>query len=111
MALFSSSGLKRLIASALCAVIEVLRSIPGTGEIVAVLEALAGVFGVTGLAHAAVAKTVSQKKLAGVASLIAILIIIAQYVPALQPYVPLLEKIAAILGSAGVGVAIAVKTT
>lgn len=110
MALFDSSGLKRLIASALCAIIEVLRGIPGTAEIISVLEALAGAFGAVGLTHAAAAKTVTRKKLTGIASLIAILIIIAQYVPALQPYVPLLEKIAAILGSAGVGAAIAAKS-
>lgn len=104
--MFASWGLKRLLSAILLPIVEVLKSIPGTAEIIAALEALAAVFGITGLAHATKARTVGRKKLVSIAALLAILIEVAQFVPGMQPYIPLLQKIAAIFGATAVGAAL-----
>lgn len=104
--MFTSFGIKRLVAAILLPILELLKSIPGTGELIMAVEAIAALFGVTGLAHAAKARTISRKKLLSTAALLAILLEIAQLVPALHPYIPLLQKIAALFGAVAAGSAI-----
>lgn len=101
--LFSSLGLKRLIASLLSVIVEVLRVIPGTAEAVSAIEVVAGFFGITGITHAGVKGTLTKKKLATAAAAVSALIALSHVVPGLQPLVPYLEKIAAFLGAAAIG--------
>lgn len=105
--LFSSLGIKRYIASLLAALVEVLRAVPGTAESISAIELAAGFFGITGLTHAAGAKTVSKKKLASAASVVSALLALSYFVPALLPLRPYLEKVAGLLGAAALGSAVA----
>jgi hypothetical protein len=102
MNLLRSLGLKRLVASWLSAVVEVLRAIPGTSEWISTIEVTAGVFGVTGLGHSGAAGTLSKKKLATASAAVAALIALSHVIPALAVARPFLEKVAAVLGSAAV---------
>lgn len=103
---FETLGLKRLIASALSAIVEVLRVIPGTATYIPIIETIAGIFGITGIAHAAGTGTLTKKKLATVSAAVTFLITLS-YIPAigfyLIPFRPYLEKIAGIIGAAAVG--------
>lgn len=96
-------GLKRHLASVLAAVLEVLRVVPGAEQIVLWLEKAAGALGLVGLGHAAAKGTVSRFKLAGLSSLVSTIILLAYFVPSLQSLVPVLQKVAALLGAAAVG--------
>jgi hypothetical protein len=102
MNLLRSLGIKRLIASWLSAIVEVLRAIPGTSEWVSVIEVIAGVFGITGLSHSSAAGTLSKRKLATASAALATLIALSHAIPALAVARPFLENIAALLGSAAV---------
>lgn len=102
MNLLQSLGIKRLIASWLSAVVEVLRAIPGTSEWISVIEVIAGAFGITGLGHSGAAGTMSKRKLATASAALAALIALSHVVPALAVARPFLEKLAALLGSAAV---------
>ena len=96
-------GVKRHLASVLAAVLEVLRAIPGTEQLVFSVEKIAGGLGIVGLGHAAVKGSVSRFKLAGLSSLVSTLILLAYFVPSLQEFVPVLQKVAGVLGAAAVG--------
>ena len=104
MSLFSSFGLKRLIASYLSIIIEVLRAMPGTAEVISTIEVVAGLFGITGIAHAGATGDLTRKKISTAAAALAGLVFVARFVPALAPFIPILEKIAAMLGAAAVGI-------
>lgn len=94
-----SNGTKRLIAAFLSSLLEVLRAIPAAANFVSVIELVAGFFGITGISHAVLEKTVATKKLASFAAILAAVVALAQFVPQLQPFLPFLQRIAALLGS------------
>lgn len=106
MNFLKSVGLKRYIASLLATVVEVLRVIPGSQEVISGIELAAGLIGITGIAHASSAKTLSKKKLLTASSLISFLIILVPYFPEAAPLLPLLQKAAALVGALGVGASI-----
>lgn len=101
--MFTSKGIKRLIASILLPIIGILKAIPGTAEIIAVLETIAGLFGLAGVAHAVPAKTLDKKKLASLAAALAVLLRLLPLIPWLQPYEELIQQIAEIIGALAAG--------
>ena len=100
-----STGLKRQIASLLLVLIELARSTPVLSGYVIVLEQLATLFGATGATHAAIAGTLDKHKVSSIASILAVLLGIGTFVPALTPYLPILQKIASLLGAVSLGIA------
>lgn len=98
-----STGLKRYLASGLSVIIGFLTGIPGAESFLPVLTNVAGVLGVAGTVHAAGSRTISKAWLASAAAFIAFIITLAQFIPELQPYTPMLEKLAAFLGAAAGG--------
>lgn len=96
--MLDSNGVKRLIAAFLSSLLELLRVFPATANAVMVIELVAGLFGITGISHAVMDKTVAERKLASVVAVLAGLIAIAQFIPQLQPLVPFLQHLAAIIG-------------
>lgn len=106
MSWFSSFGLKRLVASYLSIIVEVLRAVPGTAEIISSIEMVAGLFGITGIVHTGTTGDLTKKKLSTAAAAIAAVLFLARFIPAMAPFVPILEKVAALLGAAAVGVQI-----
>jgi hypothetical protein len=105
--LISSTGFKRNIASVLAMLYGIVSVIPEVQFLTTVLEQIAALFGITGLAQASVAGSLNKAKLASISSVLSVLLFIAQYVPALAPYAPILMKLAAIIGAMGTGVAVA----
>ena len=97
------TGMKRLVAAALSAIVEVLRVIPGTQEYIVVIEMVAGFFGITGITHAGATGNLTTRKLATASAAVAVLIAVTYFVPALESFRPKLQTIAALLGSAAVG--------
>lgn len=111
MNLLKSAGTKRNIASALSAIIGIASGIPQAAPVISVLQTVAGFFGVTGIAHAGVAGTLNKEKVAAITSFLAFVIALAPFFPILQPYVPYLQELAAILGASATGLLIGVKTS
>lgn len=101
--LLRSFGLKRYVASGLAALIEVLRLVPGSEVVVAVLVKVNAALGFAAVGHASIAGTISTAKLAAASSALSLLIAIVPFVPALHAVAPLLGKIAALLGAAALG--------
>lgn len=98
-----STGLKRKIAGYFSAVLEILRYTPALTQFVPFVETVAGIFGVAGVAHAGAAGTIDKQKVLSLASIVAALVSAATFIPILLPYVPLLQKLAGILGAIGLG--------
>jgi hypothetical protein len=105
-----SAGVKRNIASILSAVVGVASSVPQAAPAIAVLQTVAGLFGITGIAHAGAARTLDKDKVAAITSFLAFVIALAPFIPALQPYVPYLQELAAILGAAATGLLVGSKS-
>lgn len=103
--LFGSYGLKRLIAAALSVLLGLVPVFPQAQLLINVLQWIAGLLGGVGVVQATAVGTLSQAKLSSLASVFAALVTIAQFIPALAPYIPLLEKLAALFGAMGVGAA------
>ncbi len=101
--LSSGLGLKRLIASALSSLLDVLRIIPGAAEYISTIEMVAAFFGITGLVGAGTQGALSKKKLASASAALAFLNVVCLWVPALGPLAPYLQQIAALLGAAAIG--------
>lgn len=96
--LTSSKGNKRLLASLLLGLIEIIKAIGGiaAAPVVLILQALAASLGVVGVGHAAIGNPESLRKqlLATLGALIAV----AQLIPALHPFVGLLNQIGLLFG-------------
>lgn len=101
--MFKSSGLKRTLVAYLAVVADVLRVVPGTEPILAVIDALIGLLGGAALAHAGASKTLSKEKLAGAVAALYALIAIAPWFPPLVPFLPFLYKAAGVLSAVRVG--------
>ena len=102
----SSFGLKRQLAAALLVIIVLLGTVPGMQDWSQALIPLAALLGAAGITHASLAGTVAGTPLAGLAALLAVLLFAAKWYPPMQPYVPLLEALAALFGSAGLSLAL-----
>jgi hypothetical protein len=98
-----SKGYKRLLSAVLVLVSRALSVLPGLSAITLITEIIAGGIGVVGVGHATQAGTLKGKKLISLAALCAALLAAAPFIPALAPYVPLIQNIAAILAALGVG--------
>lgn len=103
MSIFSSDGLKRKIAALLTAVIPLLEADPNFSYLVPYVIHIAGLLGVTGLTHAAGSRTLDQHKLASLAALLSSVLTVAQYIPALAPYLPILTQVAGFVSALAVG--------
>lgn len=101
--LFTSEGTKRKIAAVLSLALDVASMFPGTDQIVLAVQYIAGIFGVSGLVHAGASGSLSKHALAGLSAALATLILIARFVPKLEPLIPVLQHLAALLGAAAVG--------
>lgn len=96
-------GIKRTISGALDAIALPLSAVPGGDALVLPINSVSAAFGGTGLLHATKEKTVKKFGLSSIASVFSVLTLIAHAVPALQLYLPILQKLAAISGAAAVG--------
>lgn len=103
MGFFDREGFKRQIAALLSVVVEVLRLVPGAGQFLWIIEAIAAFFGITGIGHATAKGTLTRKKLATASAAVASLIAVCYFIPVLAPLIPYLQTLAALLGSAALG--------
>lgn len=102
--IFESLGVKRLVASLLSVIVEVLKAIPGAGEYITVVDMIAGFFGITGISHAAaIPGALTRKKLATASAAVATLTAVCLFIPPLAPFIPYLQKLAALFGAAALG--------
>lgn len=101
--LLSSEGLKRKIASVIAFLLGLTMTVPALSFAIPVLTALAGLFGGVGAIQAVSVGSVSKAKIATISSVLSLLLLVATYVPALKPYVHVLQQLAAMLGAAGTG--------
>lgn len=96
--MLESKGNKRLLASLLLGLIELVKALGGVAAtpVVLILQALAASLGVVGVGHAAIGNRESLRKqlLATLGALIAA----AQLIPALHPFVGLLNQIGLLFG-------------
>lgn len=104
--LLSSAGFKRNLAAVLAALYGIVSVIPELQMMTAVLEQIAAFFGITGIAHATGAGTLSKAKLSTISSVLSVLLFASQYIPFLTPYAPIIMKLASIIGALGAGAAI-----
>jgi len=107
--LFSSVGLKRRIAALAAALLELAKTVPALAPAIPILEYLAGIMGGIGVAHAGSEGTLGKAKLISISSLLSLLVLLAGHVPAAAAFLPLIQKLAALLGMAGLGAAVATK--
>ena len=96
-----SLSLKRQAAAVVLVIITLMNTIPGYQDLAQSLLPLAAALGAVGLTHASLVGTISAAKLSGLAALMSIVLFAAKLYPPLQPYVPLLEAIAALLSAGG----------
>lgn len=107
MAIFESAGLKRKIAAWLATVLELAQSYPELAPIVVALQPLVAALGGVAVGHAAAKGTVEKHPLLSTSAILSILIGVSHFIPVMQPFVPLLSKLAAFFGAAGIGRAMA----
>ena len=101
---FASRGLKRKLASLFTAVIPILAADPNLAPLIPYVIHAAAALGITGLGHAASTRTLGEHKMATVAAVLAALVELAQHVPALAPYLPILTSLSAFVGALAIGV-------
>jgi hypothetical protein len=101
--LFRSQGAKRQVAAILSVLLGFAEVIPGAAGAISAIQWAAGVFGVTGLVHAAGAQTLLKHRLAGITAVLTTLIAVAHFVPSLAPLIGPMQHLASILGAAAVG--------
>lgn len=99
--ILESDGLKREIAGIIQSLILVISPIPGLGFLVPILTVASAILGGTGLIHAGILGSFLNRIFSTLASVLAIAILIAAQIPAALPYIPLMQKLAALLGAAG----------
>lgn len=107
--LLASKGGKRLLASLIAVLTSISMLIPGLGDAINYLQSIAGAVGAVGVTHAVEAKTLKAHKVATLSSIFSFLILLSHYVPALVPYVALLQQLAAGLGISAVSMKLAEK--
>lgn len=98
-----SKGLKRKLAALILVLAEVLGPIPGATKVIEYLIMIAGLLGGAAATHATVAGTLGKAKMLSLASVLSFLVLLAHFVPALAPAVPILAKLSVLLGAAGIG--------
>lgn len=96
-----SFGLKRQLAAALMVLITILNTMPETQAWATALLPIAALLGATGIMHATLVGTLSEKKLAGLASLISVLVFASKFYPPLMQYDSLLDTLAALFSASG----------
>lgn len=103
----SSIGLKRRLASFVALALNLAPQVPELAPAIPLLQYLGTLLDVTGVAHANAAGTTfaPNAKAITIASYLRILIQASAAIPALQPYVGLLNTLAVILSAFGLGVA------
>ena len=101
--LVKSEGFKRTVAAVLAALYGIVSAIPELQLFQTVLEQIAALFDITGIAHAAVGGGLSKVKLSTISAVLSALLVLSQYIPALQPFAPMLLKLASIIGALGAG--------
>jgi len=101
--LLESTGLKRRLASYLSLLLEFARSVPGLSEVIAIIEQVAGGLGLLGVVHAKAESTVSKNKVVSIGAILAAVIALSHFIPALAPLIPHLQKIAALSGAVALG--------
>ena len=94
----TSKGQKRL-ASALLVIVGTILSAFGLDLETIIIEYIAGTLGAIGIGHALKANTIASKKLVTIAAACAVFLALVPFVPALAPYAPLVQKIAAIIAT------------
>lgn len=100
--LLASLGLKRYLAAIVSGITSIVVGIPGLAFLIPILTAISAALGATGIVHGTVSSNLLQYKITGLASIVAILILVCEQVPQLKPYLPILQAIAAALGGGAV---------
>jgi len=104
--LLETNGLKRYLASLLLTTAAVVQAVPGLEFLQVPLLQAAAILGGVGLVHASVGGgSFLDNKFATLASILAVLIELSKYVPALAPYAELLSVIGGLLGLTAVAAA------
>lgn len=102
MGILKSLGLKRYVTALVGLFISVASTVPALAPLVILLTKLNAALGVVGVTHGASAGTILANLPATLASIVVILLAIAEQVPSLTPFVPVLKLILAALGGATV---------
>ena len=100
--MFKSTGLKRYIASLLTIIIPIIAGIPALAWTVPYLQAAAGGVGIAGLANATAVGNLKGINTANITSALAIILATATQIPALAPYLWIIQAVAALFGVASV---------
>lgn len=96
-----SKGFKRRLSALLTVLDGIVQTVPQAAPVLVFIQWAAGIFGVVGVAHAIPAGTVKKFKVLSTASVLATFVVLAQAYPPLLPFVPLVQKLAFILGVFG----------
>lgn len=102
MGILKSLGLKRYITALVGLFISVASTVPALAPLVILLTKLNAALGVVGVAHGAGAGTILANLPSTLASIVVVLLAIAQQIPQLAAFVPVLQLILAALGGATV---------
>lgn len=97
-----SGGWKRYIASLVTMVIPAVSAVPQLAPFATWLAGIAATFGAVGVAHAAASDNLQGLAPSNIASVIGILLMLAQQVPSLNWLIPILTALAGIFGGAAV---------
>ena len=100
MGIFKSLGIKRYVTALIGLLLSVASGVPSLAPVVVLLTKLNAALGVVGVAHATGAGTILAQVPATLASIVAVLVAVAQQVPQFAPYLPILQLILAALGGA-----------
>lgn len=99
--LFSSKGIKRLIAAGLSALIAIVTAKPELQFLAPYIAYIASAFGIVGLTSASYHGTLLDFKTLTLASVFQVLTEAAKASPVLLPYVTTLQLLASLLGVTG----------
>lgn len=100
--IFQSLGIKRYITALVGLFISVASAVPALAPLVVLLTKLSAALGIVGVTHGTASGTILTQLPATLASIVVILLAIAEQVPSLTPFVPVLKLILAALGGATV---------
>lgn len=98
MGLFASKGVKRYISTILGSILVLLSGLPILGPMVAIPVVVNGALGAVGVLQGALANTILDHLPATAGAVLSVLYAACEYVPALQPYAPIVKWLLTAVG-------------
>lgn len=101
--LISSLGLKRKLSALFAVLSKLIATVPDLAPFAPLLESIAAFFGITGVVHAGKKGTLTDAPLATIAAFFNALKLVAESVPALAPYVYIINAVAMVFNTLALG--------